>query len=488
MPLYKPRMQVKLYVPNVGEPSQRVEQEGEPSDVTGLDCRCLRARITSNSHNEADEAEVELAYDDAGVDPRLLRNAEVYVYIDDELDEGSFSPTSNNLRFLGIACEVERSLDVSSGKRVKIRALDYTTLFINAKNYPASGIPSLSMTLTEAWNLVCDSTGYYDLASLKIVSTVQRFKDRLAFVGLDGTLVETSTDPGLTLGKAVGARLAKLGKLQVKQGSDAWAVWQTAVGSLGLITFIRGDRCIVTTMTDFYSSADPPRMIFGTTVRQITETRDVNGLSSKNVGIESFDPLTGQTVEAFYPPLSLAMQKKKLGASANGPAVGVQASDYEIFDCHVPTSDPAVLALVAQRVWEERSRQELTGKLVTAEMFTPTLSGASFDLLSLQAGDRVRVELDPSALSIIQGLPTTDDRIGVLVALGYSDQMAEFLTANIDQIGSLTPEFQVRSVTVSLDVSQAEGGSFEITIDYCNRIDVSGSAQAGTGGSTKLVA
>jgi len=481
MPVYKPRVAVRLYVPDVGTPSERVQQEDDASKVTALDCRAWRVHLNANSLNEADECEVMLSYDDAGLDPRILRNAEMYVWIDDVADE--LVPTANNLRFMGIACDVERAFSGSSGKSVRVRALDYTTLFLASKNYPASGVPDFSQTLPEAWARICDNTGYYDLASKKIVSTVQRLRDRIDITG--------DIDPSITLGAAVSPRLAKIGKLQVRQGSDAWAVWQTAVGSLGLVSFIRGDRVIVTTATDYYTADDPPRLIWGKNVVEISEVRDVNSLSSKNVGIESFDPLTGKTIEAFWPPLSYVQggkgQKKKLAASAMGQAVGVKASDYEIFDCPVPTTDPAVAELVARRIWEERSRQELMGHLKTAEMFVSTPSGGVFDLLSLQGGDRIRVEIERSGLTIVQRLDSLQDRQSAIKDMGYSDQMADYIARNLDAITRLPPEFQVHSVSTTLETQNAEGGTYEQEIRYLNRIDVSGGSQAGTGSSVPAV-
>ena len=473
MALYHPRCIVQLVVPNVGSPEDRVNQESQ-SETTTLTCRCHHVRLDSNSHNEADECEVTLSYDDAGIDPRFLRSAEVYVFLGDGDALGNFTPNSGNLRFLGIATNVERALSESSGKDIKIRALDYTTLFIAAKPYPPSKVPSLSATLIEAWNLVCDNTGFFDPATKAVVSTVQRFKNRLTIVGLPDAAA------GLTLGSAVSPRLAKLGTLQAHQGADAWAVWQTAVGSLGLITFIRGDQCIVTTATDYYTADDPPLFAWGKNIVEMRETRDVHALSSKNVGVESFNPLTGQTLEAFYPPLSAAVsgrgKKKKLGASALGPGVSVKAGDYEIFDCPMPITDQDVLDRFAERIWQERARQELTGEFKTMEMSVDSLEGKDFDLLTLQSGDRVIVQVDRDALTFIQQLQSPIARTSELRRLGYSAEMANYIVTNLDAITKLPPEFQVQSVSTTLDTGSPPG-SYEMTVKYLNRIDTSGASQ-----------
>lgn len=485
MALYRPRMIVRLYVPNVGTPQARAQQE-DSDDVTLLEVRCNRARWESNNHNEADEAEVTIPYDDAGVDPRFLKSAELQLYVGDGDEHGNFQPSLDNLRFVGIATDVARDLS-NDDKNIVIRALDYTTLFLSMKHYPPPGIPDFSMTVLEAWHRICDNTGYFDLQlgastaeqrKTTVTSTVQRLRDRLTFVGLDS--------PGPTLGAAVSPRLAKLGKLQVRQGADAWAVWQTAVGSLGLISFIRGDRCIVTTATDFYTADDPPRFVYGKTIQKLHENRDTNALSGKNVGLFSFDPLTLRTVEAYWPPLDLAKRQKKTAAGANGGGLVVHAQDYEVFDYQGGTIDEAQLQAVAKCVWEQRSRQELTGELTTSEMFIDTLAAQRFDVLKLAAGDRVRVEIDRSALEFLSRYIDIGDRETSLVGQGYSKEMAHFIATNLDAINKMPPEFQVHSVSTELDTSDPEGGRYESQIRYLNRIDPSGASQVSDGKSPNV--
>lgn len=478
--VWRPRCSVSLFVPNLGTSSERTQQE-ELDDVFRLQCRAHKIELQGNSHMEADECRVSLAYDDAGIDPRVLKSAEIYVWLGDGDAWGEFRPTKENLRFIGIAVDVERDLSISSGKNINLRALDYTTLFLNCKTFLPKGIPLYTDTLRQAWERVCDNTGYYDFESKSVVSTVQRLRPNLEFVG-DAEDLAT-----LLLGSAVSARLAKIGKLQVRHGADAWAVWQTAVGSLGLISFIRGDRCIVTTATDFYSAGDPPRLVFGENVYEIKETRDVQSVSAKNVGIESFDPVLGRTLEAFYPPINLVKPKggkgakKRMAASALGSPVAVRSQDYEIFDVPTGITDQETLDRFAQRVWEERSRQELKGTLKTSAMVVDTLAADTFDLLGLQSGDRIRVEIDRGALTIIQALPTSFERQGALEARGYSESMAKFIVTNLDSLTRMTPEFQVHNVTTTFDVQACQ---YEVTIQYVNRIDVSGAAQPGTGVAT----
>ncbi len=476
--LYRPRCVAALYVPDLGEPAARVAQEGTDA-VTRLVVNVRRVRIESNNHNEADECELSILYDDAGIDPRVLKSAEAYVYLGMADDRGNFQPGPDNLRFIGIATDVERTLSEGGGKEIRIRFLDYTTLFLTARQFPAEGIPLFTDGLVQAWRRICDHTGYYDWSSgfnnPQVVSTVARLRDRIEFT--DESLQH------LRLGDAVSPRLAKLGKLQVKQHADAWSVWQTAVGSLGLISYIRGDRCIVTTATDYYTSDDPPRFIWGKNVKELRENRDANALSGKNVGLFCFDPLLRRTIEAYWPPLenvkTTSPRQKKSAASALGPGVTVRAQDYEIFDYDGCVTDAKFLQEIARRVWEERSRQELVGDMKTVVMLTETYNGNVFDVLAIQSGDRVRIEIDRPALTQIMKLDDLGSRVEALQQREYSDDMAVFIAENLDAIARMPPEFQVHSSTTSLEIDVG-GGRYETNIRFINRITPSGAALPNT--------
>lgn len=470
MPFYRPSMAARLFVPRAGDLSARAQQSAT-DDVFELQVRPLRARLVSNNYREADELELTLLHDEAGMDPRFEGSAEVYFYLADSADDGTFTPGGQNQRFVGIVRNVDRDFDPSLGKIVRVTAHDYTTLFLEDKSFAPSGIPDFTQTLRSAWERVCDNTGYWDFSggTPKKVSTVQALKPRLQLINVNESV---------TLGDAVPARIAKLGKLQVHGKADAWAVWVHAVESLGLITFIRGDRCIVTNASDFYTSDDPPRFIAGTNVTDLKEGRDLGSLSAKPVCVRSFDPLAGKTLEAFYPPPDTAPKKKKIAASANGQQVAVHAQDYELFDLPFAVASQAVLERIAERAWLERSREELRGRMRVVDMFVDTVNGLPFDVLKLQAGDAVNVEIDREALGMIQKLPTVGQRAAFLRDCGYSAQMTQYIVNNLDALVRVTPQFLVHSVETSIELPNGFGsdGTYETSIEFMNRIDVSGAA------------
>ncbi len=132
-------------------------------------------------------------------------------------------------------------------------------------------------------------------------------------------------------------------------------------------------------------------------------------------------------------------------------------------------TDQATLDGLARRIWEERSRQELEGQLSTVEMLVDDMSGDSFDLLTLGPGDAIRVEFEQEDKEALRQIPTVEGRIAYLTSRGYSDGVAELIAKDADAFTAAPPEFCVKRVTVDLQ-ADAEGGSFDVQINYCNRI------------------
>ncbi|MDE2427052.1 MAG: hypothetical protein KGO96_14230, partial [Elusimicrobia bacterium] len=80
--IYAPRMFARIFVPMLGTADQRLAQ-AKTSDVFELHVRPVRAALVYNNYNEADELRLLCTYDEAGLDPRYLRSAEVWFYLQD---------------------------------------------------------------------------------------------------------------------------------------------------------------------------------------------------------------------------------------------------------------------------------------------------------------------------------------------------------------------------------------------------------------------
>jgi hypothetical protein len=365
-------------------------------------------------------------------------------------------PDQSTLRFIGTLVRARRIAREGEGFTVELEFHDYTSFFLRAK-LPPEGVPDYSQSLGDAWARICDFTGYLDPGgSSKIVSTVSALRDQLTPVG------QLAYGNLPSLGSAAAPRFARLGaRVPVKPNADAWAVWQQCVGMCGLISYIRKDECIVALAQDYYSDTNPPRLVWGRNVLEMSESRNAD-MASKGVGVTSFDPLTNRTLESFYPPLGSAAQKRAVSSG------GAQSQHYEMFP-YTGITDQATLDGLARRIWEERSRQELEGQLTTAEMFSDTVSGDTFDLLTLGPGDALRVEFEEKDKEALRSIPTVEARIAYLTARGYADGVAELIAKDADAFAGAPPEFCVKRVTADLQ-TDGESGSFELQVSYCNRV------------------
>ncbi len=438
MPLYRPRARAILRTPAGG-------------DVRTFPVRVRRAQLESNDHNHADTLKLSAEWRDAGVDPRLLGNATVDFYLGDASDAGRWQPTRRDLRFVGIATRVARTARESEGFSVEIEFHDFTRLFLKAKPFGTSGIPDYSQTLDDAWRRIVSQTpGAAVLAS------------RLRRQGFD-------TWP--TLGTAVAARFAKIGKVPTKPNTDAWAVWQQCVGMMGLISYVKLDEVIVTTSTDYYTAKDPPRLVWGRNILSMAESRDADR-ANRGVGITSFEPLSGTTLEALWPPVGDEhVRHKQVGAKKAGDESALRQAEERDYFAYPEVTNPDALLEIAKRVYEERSRQELEGSLHTAEMRVATLGGSDFDLLALAAGDVLRVEFEQREREQLASLGGMQARVDYLVARGYSESTAEVIAASADDFGQLDPNFFTKRVTTTFEADDSDG-KFEIEVNYCNRIAI----------------
>jgi hypothetical protein len=448
-------MVASLAVPIWGRRSERAAQAEDLSAVD-LIVRPKRVRIESNDHNRADALTLVADWTESGVDPRLLGDGVVTLYLGNADDSGFWVPGVSDLRFIGLVKDVEARREAGDAPEVTIEALDYTTLFLEARPFGSSGIPDFSQTLDEAWRRVVSQTPGAEVLA-----------DRLVRDGVAGWPV---------IGEAAAERFRKLkARVPVNAQADAWAVWQQTVGMLGLISYIRADECVVTTARNLYTEADPPVLIWGKNISSWSESRHA-GLARKGVAVASWDPERNVSLEAFYPPIGdERVKRKRAGArkKTSGAAM-LRGEDREFFTYHGVTSQDA-LDQIAERIWEERSRQELSGRISTAEMECETVSGSAFDLLSLRAGDSIQVQIDAKDRQLLSALPTDGARVRYLQQRGYSAEVAQLIVANMAEYSKLESKFFVQSVVTDLQLSP-EGGSFEVTIDYVNRIQIDGSA------------
>lgn len=448
MAYWRPRMAGRLLVPIMGSRAERIGQ-AQSTTLQVLPVRPMWAHITRNDHNHADELEIACNWREAGVDPRLLDNAVVELYMANADDRGNWSPSRENCRFVGLTQRINSRRSGESPAQVVVPVVDYTSLFLEARPFGSVGVPEYGDTLTDAWRRVVSQTpGAGALA------------DRIVLQGIDG-------NP--RLGDAVAQRFRNLGRVPVRPNTDAWTVWQQCVGMLGLISYIELDQVIVTTATNYYSEQDPPVLTWGRNLTYWEESRE-SAQSGKGVGVTSFDCVTQRTLEAVYPPPDDPRVKKKTvqatPVAGNIPARHREERDWYVFD---GIGEQEVLNSIVQRIYEETSRQELEGKCGTEAMATQTISGAEFDLLALKAGDSVQVAIDDRERQLLANIETPDAQRRYLVDRGMTEEVAALIVANLANLRSLSFVYLTSDVNIELEAT-SETARFAIDVGYINRI------------------
>src|SRR6266446_2635337 len=231
--LYRPRVLAILTLPKeVTDPSKQIKRLVPNDQVETIDIpiRVRSMHLTLNDHNHADSCILEAEYLDIGLDPRIITNAIVRVFIK-EADE---KIKKEDIKFVGIMNKISRS-GSDEGLKMHMEFLDYTTLFIEHKHYNPKFDPTLSMTLGEAWATICSNIGSTSDAGVFSPSAL-KLKDRIAF--FDDTSIGTGEQSeslkSVKIGAGAAERYRKFGKVPRKSPDmDAWAIWQTCCNMLG---------------------------------------------------------------------------------------------------------------------------------------------------------------------------------------------------------------------------------------------------------------
>lgn len=467
--VYEPRMSAQINLVDIGAPQDR-QIQANTVDTFTLDLRPLKARLRSNSWREADSLDLTVSFDEAGIDPRYLRSGEVLFWLDDGGD--AFERTNDNLRFIGIVRNVAREFSETS-KIVTLEVIDYTTLFLEMTNFPQQFIPLFSDTLRQAYHKICLGTGHINFSNNTIKSSLCDPDTNQPIIPLVA-LGQVNLDQPIS--STVDSRIAS-GPILNRANADSWYTWTYICSQLGLITYIRGSVCIVSAATDYYTSSAPPLMIYGLNVKTLTERRDLGQVSGRNLCVRSYDGVNGTMLESFFPPnnssLAVNLRKKKIILpSAKKASKAILPEDYELIDLQIPVTDQALLDELTETLWHERVRAEMSGTLVTTEMSCFTTAGA-FDLLTLQAGDNITVQLETDALDNIQSLSGDAPKRAALAARGYTDEMATYIVANLSSLSSMPAQFLVHSVDIDFDAS-GQSDSYTMTIEFLNTLDATG--------------
>lgn len=453
---YKPLAAIRIEVPRVGD-LKSAPVVIEPEVIT--------AKWSRNNHLVPDELTVTLGWEEGGADPRFLKNSTCEFYLWDSLRQEFQSGSRDFLRFVGICTKASRKLGADRSE-VTLTFADYTTLFINMKPFPTSGMPEFSDTLQQIWEKICDHTGFKDPSGekdsngqIKIISSVAKLRDRL--------IISPGVD-GRTLSSIVNKRFHAISKPTPPHDANAWQVWQWCCWCLGYITYIQEDKCMLMTTTEHYDPSNAPGLIYGENIFEFEEESDTS-MSGKGILLKSFDPLTFTTLEAAWPPpgdesLKIARSVAQR-ALKEGRTLGINdvSGDYMEFSYpSIQTQD--ALDIRCREAYQEWSRQQMTGTLKTAELALEGPNGEIVDTLGLFANDPISIGIDPD----IQSFNTDEEAKEYLINVkNYTEGLASIVSQNLGNRELQDPTFHITSMDV-----EYHDGTCMIEIKYHNLVNV----------------
>ena len=478
MTVYYPRMEAKLVVPVFGSAAEK-DQLARGLNTVTVPVRLEKATLERNDHRTADVLNITAEWRDCGIDPRFLRHATCDFWMANVPDGGELEISKDTHRFAGVATSVKRIAKTDGGFQVDMEFADYTVMFLDCKPYNPKAVPTYTMTLREAWEMICDNTGWYDTSTGKIQSSVQQLRDRLIFKGVSESLALTAAAPN---------RFHAIATIPFKTGSSAWDLWQTICGMLGLITYMDADRCIVTTTTEHFSAHTTwgddringaPSLIWGHNVLE-SEENAKSQHENKGILLTSFNPLTGEVLESYYPrPGDTRIKVKRSVARRKGyKTTDLQSDQYEPYEYNMVITQEQLDA-VAEAAYYERSRQSFEGNLKTAELFVEDADGTTYDLLELKSGDAIQIKIDPVDKELVgqQGTDATTGggdkaaQIEFLMDYGYTREIATLVVANLEGYQTLPSTFHVTKVRFELGEDK-----YQCEITYHNLINPLGEA------------
>ncbi|HEX2879115.1 MAG TPA: hypothetical protein VHO25_06225, partial [Polyangiaceae bacterium] len=180
MAYYRPRWHAHLIVPAVGKSEARIRDE-DTEETFQLPLKVIGIDHGRNDHNQADDVTLELDWLSVGLDPRLIRNANVIVYYGNAREDGTWEISNSggrtghgNCRFVGTVSKPRRHSAEGSPQTLTLEAIDYTDYFLRAKPFGTNGIPDYSQTLDDAFRRVVSQT-----------PGAERLADRLVKFGFD---------------------------------------------------------------------------------------------------------------------------------------------------------------------------------------------------------------------------------------------------------------------------------------------------------------
>lgn len=408
----------------------------EPLDVVVIP---RRVSVTRRPHTHADSADVEIDGTEVPFDPRSVASVVVTVHMGNAAgmtDEAWRS--ANTRRFVGYADTFEGEQE--DDDTIMFKARDLSAPLRDAKPLPADAVPKYSDSLGGAIQRILDRVPGAPALTLEMV---------------DGDVPLA----GLTSERTRG------GMVHLENDMTAWAVIEYLAGLTARIVTVNADHLVVRLARSAYDHAAEPRatLEFNTATANLVKLKTDKKFIRNRKGIRcvSWDPAARTRIEADFPPDSELPPRTRPNATAGASSRRTrtpQPPERDVFPVQGVQTREGLLR-VAESIWLERSRQELS---VSAP--TPYFTD---QFLGMNNGDRVRLQLNRAlAAGLNQNDPKPAQIAYVQRRLRVDRRVAELLVAAATQPNA--DLFYVHEATLSWNPQ----GDVGVQLDLINLVAV----------------
>jgi hypothetical protein len=385
---------------------------GPDTEPLMLEVQPQEASVSLNGYHDADTWAIQFDARSLPFDPELIRSAAVVVYmfaaetVDDDREWAV--PEFEMIR--GLLDEDKLSIS-NDGKTVSLSGRDYTGILLDTEWDPRNRIPS----------------------GKPLDTTVQAIADAAAPKGTRQRFQVAYESIGNPVPPIVGAahRSTKKKGLWVKPGKSYWDVIYEMVLHHGLITFVEGERIVITdprTQTAV-SAAAAPRVAWGRNLSSLEVTRKFAKERVPQIQLTAYDASSRKQISVTYP------------ANPKAVTTGIGTKKNEVMFLPGPGSvqDRATLLRYAQVRYDNMARAEAVYRFETLAL--EALDGE--DLLRLKAGSPVRIGFDPFNQEEMRTLSVAQ-RIEHMRALGYSPKLSAFVANYFERIEQFRQAYYTR--------------------------------------------
>ncbi len=423
-----------------------------------------KAAVARRSHNQAGTAEVTIHGSALPFDPRQIDGIFVQVYLGAVAHVDAPVNLRQYLQFVGFVDELKESYG-EKGPEVELKARDLSALYRDFKPVPPDALPRYSYDLGQAIERVIDAVP----ATWNRDDAGQPVSQR---IGLRNAALDLALR-ARRLGAAAPGRTPEA-PVRLPADANAWQVIEHVGGLLSVMPSVDLDAIVLRDSAQIFGHDNPVAAAFefgGEAANLLSLERSKKFVRNrKGVRVTAYDPLTRSTLVADYPsdaellrihraPSAAALGRAQV-AARRAPRNPTPPERDGFTAPRGMFGDTTRLQDYARRIYEERSRQELEGRLVT-----PLWTDA---VLALQNADRFTLTLHAALEAELQTTRSEGAALALLQRrLGVDPAAAAALLRA--RRARPTDAWYARTITHEFDA----GGRSTTSVDFINLIELS---------------